>query len=197
MFFAANWWESFGSHCPQLQKLAIRVLSQTCSASGCERNWSVFERIHTKKRNRLEQKRLNDLVFVQYNLRLRRNQLLNKRPDTDPIVLDDVDPTSDWVVETHPPEFDDDHDLEMELAGQAQLDADPLLGSRDSIPVSDMAGPNGTASAGSRSRCRIPRPRRSAGRTTTVDESEAESESDDDVEGEDAHAISTSSSSDD
>jgi hypothetical protein len=128
MFFAANWWESFGSHCPQLQKFAIRVLSQTCSASGCERNWSVFERIHTKKRNRLEQKQLNDLVFVQYNLRLRRNQLLNKRPDSDPIVLDDVDPTSDWVVETHPPEFDVDYDLEVELAGQVQMDADPLLG---------------------------------------------------------------------
>jgi hypothetical protein len=185
------------------------VLSQTCGASGCERNWSVFERIHTKKRNRLEQKRLNDLVFVQYNLQLRRNQLLNKRPDTDPIVLDDVDPTSNWVVETHPPEFDD-HDLEMELAGQAQMDADPLLGPRSSISVSNMAGPSGTA--GSRSHCRIPRvPRR--GRTTTAsaasecvvtnvpdaDESEAESESksDDDVEGKDAHAISTSSSSDD
>jgi hypothetical protein len=204
MFFAAHWWESFGSHCPQLQKFAIRVLSQTCSASGCERNWSVFERIHTKKRNRLEQKQLNDLVFVQYNLRLRRNQLLNKRPDTDPIVLDDVDPTSDWVVETHPPEFDDDHDLEMELAGQAQMDADPLLGPHGSIPVSYMAGLSGTAGS------RIPRvPRRD--RTTTAsaasecvvtnvpdaDESEAESESDDDVEGEDAHAISTSSSSDD
>jgi hypothetical protein len=103
MFFAANWWESFSSQCPQLQKFAIRVLSQTCSASRCERNWSVFERIHTKKRNHLEQKRLNDLVFVQYNLRLRHNQLLNKSPDLDPIVLDDVDPTSDWVLETHPP----------------------------------------------------------------------------------------------
>jgi hypothetical protein len=105
MFFAANWWESFGSHCPQLQKFAIRVLSQTCSASGCERNWSVFERIHMKKRNCLEQKRLNDLVFVQYNLWLRCNQLLNKRSDTYPIVLDDVDPTSDSVAETHPVMF--------------------------------------------------------------------------------------------
>jgi hypothetical protein len=127
-------------------------------------------------------------------------------------VLDDVDPTSDWVVETHPPEFDDDHDLEMELAGQAQMDADPLLGPRGSIPVSDMAGPSGTA--GSRSRCRMPRvPRRGCTTTTSAasecvvtnvpdaDESEAEaeseSESDDDVEGEDAYAISTSSSSDD
>jgi hypothetical protein len=125
-------------------------------------------------------------------------------------VLDDVDPTSDWVVETNLPEFDDDHDLEMELAGQAQMDADPLLGPHGPIPMSDVAGPSGTA--GSRSCCRIPRVPR-CGRTTTSsaaskcvvtnvldgDESEAESESesDDDVEGEDAHAISTSSSSDD
>jgi hypothetical protein len=143
--YLPTWWESFGSHCPQLQKFAIRVLSQTCNASGCECNWFFFERIHTKNRNRLEQKRLNDLVFVQYNLRLRCNQLSNKRPDTDPLVLDDVDPTSDWVAETHPPEFDVDHDLEMELAGQAQMDADPLLGPRGPIPVSYMAGPSGTA----------------------------------------------------
>eukprot|EP00253_Pinus_taeda_P032144 PITA_32144 len=64
---------------------------------GCERNWSVFERIHRKKRNRLDKKRLNDLVFVQYNLRLRRNQMMSKTPDLDPILLDDIDPTSEWV----------------------------------------------------------------------------------------------------
>lgn len=93
MFFAAQWWEAFGSHSLELQKFAIRILSQTCSAAGCERNWSVFERVHTKKRNRLDQKRLNDLVYVQYNLQLRHNQLLNKRPDSDPIVLEDIDPT--------------------------------------------------------------------------------------------------------
>ena len=45
-------------------------------------------------------------------------------------MLDDVDPTSDWVAETHPPEFDVDHDLEMELARQDQIDADPLSGPR-------------------------------------------------------------------
>ncbi|CAN1764159.1 hypothetical protein LINPERHAP1_LOCUS9156 [Linum perenne] len=38
---------------PILQKIAIRLLSKTASSSGCERNWSVFERIHTKRRNRL------------------------------------------------------------------------------------------------------------------------------------------------
>eukprot|EP00253_Pinus_taeda_P016915 PITA_16915 len=104
----AQWWEAFSGHVPELQRFAIRILSQTCNATGCERNWSVFERIHTKKRNRLDQKWLNDLVYVQYNLRLRRNHLLNKRPDSDPIVLEDIDPTSDWVVESRPTEFDPD-----------------------------------------------------------------------------------------
>ena len=113
----------------------MRILSQPCSSSGCERNWSVFERIHTKKRNRLEQKRLNDLVFVQYNLRLRRNQLMNKRPDTDPIVLDDIDPTSDWLVETQEPEFDPYFDIELDAAGDLTMEADPLLPVPSSVHV--------------------------------------------------------------
>ena len=45
---------------------------------------------------------------------------MSKRPDTDPIVLDDIDPNSDWVVETQPPEFGDDIDVELEDV----LDAD-------------------------------------------------------------------------
>eukprot|EP00253_Pinus_taeda_P008485 PITA_08485 len=126
----AHWWESFRGQCPQLQKFAIRVLSQTCSASGCERNWSVFERIHTKKRNCLEQKWLNDLVFVQYNLQLRRNQVMNKTPNLDPIVLDDIDPTSEWVEEPKDPVFDVDFDIDVALAGdEADLVAASELGS--------------------------------------------------------------------
>ncbi|XP_058727094.1 uncharacterized protein LOC131598519 [Vicia villosa] len=65
-----QWWDTYGTEAPNLQKLAIQILSQTCSASGCERNWSVFEHIHSKKRNRLEHQKLNDLVYVRYNLRL-------------------------------------------------------------------------------------------------------------------------------
>ena len=86
---------------------------------------------NTKKRNRLDQKRLNDLVYVQYNLRLRQNHLLNKRPNSDPIVLEDIDPTSDWVVESRPTEFDPDEDLdELDLGLEhqlqlVQLNADP------------------------------------------------------------------------
>jgi hypothetical protein len=46
------------------------------------------------------------MVFVQYNLRLSRNQLMNKTPESSNIFLDDVDPSSDWVVETQPATFD-------------------------------------------------------------------------------------------
>nr|KYP45982.1 hypothetical protein KK1_032479 [Cajanus cajan] len=52
---------------PNLQQLAIKILSLTCSSSDCERNWSIFQQIHTKRRNRLDLKKLHDLVYVKYN----------------------------------------------------------------------------------------------------------------------------------
>ena len=61
----------FGSDTPNLQRAATRLLSQCVSSSGCERNWSTFAFIHTKLRNRLSYSKLHDLVFVNYNLRLR------------------------------------------------------------------------------------------------------------------------------
>eukprot|EP00253_Pinus_taeda_P014845 PITA_14845 len=146
----AQWWEAFGSHCPELQKFAIHILSQTCSATGCEHNWSVFEKIHTKKRNRLDQKRLNDLVYVQYNLRLRCNQLLNNCPDSDPTVLEDIDPTSDWVVESHPAEFDYDEDIDYDIQTVAslehnvQLNPDPLVPALEPAVSPLVAGASST-----------------------------------------------------
>ncbi|PKU83341.1 hypothetical protein MA16_Dca016288 [Dendrobium catenatum] len=56
--------------------MAIIILSQASSSSGCERNWSVFEQIHTKRRNHLEHQRLNDIVYVRYNLNLRNRYCL-------------------------------------------------------------------------------------------------------------------------
>ncbi|RVW12257.1 hypothetical protein CK203_114247 [Vitis vinifera] len=44
----AEWWAAYGASAPNLQKFAMKVLNLTCSASGCERNWSIFENIHSK-----------------------------------------------------------------------------------------------------------------------------------------------------
>ncbi|CAN1186807.1 hypothetical protein LINPERPRIM_LOCUS11049 [Linum perenne] len=75
----ADWWSSFGDDVPELQRFAIRVLSLTTSASGCERNWSIFEMVHSKRRNKLMQQKMNDLVYVKYNSRLISNQLKKKK----------------------------------------------------------------------------------------------------------------------
>nr|XP_011469380.1 PREDICTED: uncharacterized protein LOC105352942 [Fragaria vesca subsp. vesca] len=66
-----DWWVMYGSSAPTVRTLAIKVLSQTASASTCERNWSTFALIHTKQRNRLGYSRLEKLVFCYYNMRLK------------------------------------------------------------------------------------------------------------------------------
>nr|KYP47371.1 hypothetical protein KK1_030985 [Cajanus cajan] len=87
--FITQWWRLYGSSTPNLQQLAIKILSLTYSSSGCERNWSVFEQIHIKRRNRLDHKKLHDLVYVKYNQALMRRY--NLKDEVDPISLNDID----------------------------------------------------------------------------------------------------------
>ncbi|GJS23832.1 hypothetical protein Tco_0452464 [Tanacetum coccineum] len=95
------WWRTYGIDTPLLQSFAFRVLSQTCSASPCERNWSTFDNLHSKKRNCLLQQKLNDLVFIQYNTRLqKRFESLKSGKLLDPILLRDVEENDDWTIPT-------------------------------------------------------------------------------------------------
>ncbi|XP_020518380.1 uncharacterized protein LOC110006618 [Amborella trichopoda] len=71
---SAQWWRQHGSSAPNLQKMAMRILSLITASSGCERNWSSFEMVHTKRRNRLEQRKPNDLIFVRENQRLKEKK---------------------------------------------------------------------------------------------------------------------------
>ncbi|KAL6321052.1 hypothetical protein AAG906_012036 [Vitis piasezkii] len=122
-----EWWRLHGYSAPHLQKLAIQILSQTASSSGCERNWSVFECIHTKRRNRLEHQRLNDLVYVHYNLRL-KNWFYNKKRIYDPIDYACIDETDFWVV-------DDDQLAELDVE-----ELENLLYEEGSIPINEVEG---------------------------------------------------------
>ncbi|KAH9612281.1 hypothetical protein KSS87_003288 [Heliosperma pusillum] len=94
----ADWWDSYGDDCPKLKKFAKRILSLTCSSSGCERNWSAFEMVHTKKRNRLHQQKMNDLVFLMYNLRLLRKKQ-KQRIIQESIILEDLPSDDEWITE--------------------------------------------------------------------------------------------------
>ncbi|KAM1028748.1 hypothetical protein FF1_041300 [Malus domestica] len=94
----AEWWSTYGGGCPNLTRLAIRILSQTCSSIGYRRNEIPFERAHNT-RNCLERQRLSDLVFVQYNLRLKQMVDKNSEQDVmDPISFENISMTEDWVT---------------------------------------------------------------------------------------------------
>ncbi|KAH9607091.1 hypothetical protein KSS87_005020 [Heliosperma pusillum] len=91
----AAWWSRYGSHCPQLQKIAIRILSQTCNgAESYELRRDLAEKLlsYTGK-NAVEQQKLHDLTYLNYNLKLKQCKL---GPKFD-IVADQIDPTDDWI----------------------------------------------------------------------------------------------------
>ncbi|KAL0404286.1 UNVERIFIED_CONTAM: hypothetical protein Sradi_2069400 [Sesamum radiatum] len=127
--------------CEKTEKLAIQILSQTTSSSGCEWNWSVFERIHTKKRNRLEHQRLNDLVYVHYNLRLQNRVKYSKRP-YDPVDYECIDKSEFWIVEKIP-EGELDYDEMEELLEEEMprydegLNFDPETETNDAEPIAE------------------------------------------------------------
>ncbi|GJR54400.1 hAT dimerization domain-containing transposase-like protein [Tanacetum coccineum] len=67
----ADWWIAYDASTPNLQKFAIKVLSLTCSATSCERNWGVFQ--HVKRR-------------------------YNKEGNVDPIILNEIDDSNEWLT---------------------------------------------------------------------------------------------------
>ncbi|XP_024517030.1 uncharacterized protein LOC112341331 [Selaginella moellendorffii] len=68
--FPVTWWSSFGLEMPDLRRMALRILSQVVCASPCERNWSSWSLIQTKRRSRLLPKNAEKLVYIHTNLRV-------------------------------------------------------------------------------------------------------------------------------
>ncbi|XXG89911.1 hypothetical protein AAC387_Pa12g1801 [Persea americana] len=92
------WWEQYGDSAPGLQRVAVRILSQVCSSPTLERNWSAFQQTHSEKRNKLDKETLNDLLYVNFNLKLAARAKA-KPTDIDAIITDDIDMTSEWAEE--------------------------------------------------------------------------------------------------
>jgi hypothetical protein len=96
----------FSYSTPARQKLAIRLVSQCTSATGCERDWSTFAFIHTKVRNRLTYEKLHKLVYVNYNLRIQNGIDRDFRHDDDDdsfnrlmelTLVDTSNPICEWM----------------------------------------------------------------------------------------------------
>ncbi|KAJ9538755.1 hypothetical protein OSB04_031488 [Centaurea solstitialis] len=87
---AIDWWSNYGSETPELAEVAKKVLSQPISSSSAERNWSTYAYIHNVKRNRLNSKRADKLVFIHSNIRLQSR--FSKSYTTGPHKKWDVNP---------------------------------------------------------------------------------------------------------
>ncbi|KAK9923920.1 hypothetical protein M0R45_032317 [Rubus argutus] len=95
----AMWWSSYGKQCPELQRFAIRVLSQNCNgASSYGLKRTLAEKLVTNGRNPIEQQRLSDLTFLHYNLQLQKFCSSGKCG----IVAEDIDPMDDWFNDEAP-----------------------------------------------------------------------------------------------
>ena len=91
-----DWWNFHGGEIPNIQKLAVKILSQVASSSSAERNWSTYGFIHSVKRNRLGSKKAEELVYVHSNLRL----LSHKKDEYK------SGPTKLWDLEPELPDLD-------------------------------------------------------------------------------------------
>nr|CAN69274.1 hypothetical protein VITISV_001682 [Vitis vinifera] len=118
-----EWWRLHGYNAPHLRKLAIQILSQTASSSRCERNWSVFERIHTKRRNRLEHQRF-----------------YNKKRIYDPIDYACIDETDFWIVDDYQLTKLDIEELENLLYEEGSIPINEVEGSSSHIDDEDGGG---------------------------------------------------------
>lgn len=109
----AEWWSHYGVQYPELQRFAIRILSQTCEgASKYSLKRSLSEKLLTNGRNPIEQKRLSDLTYVHYNLQLQNSGRALKGD----IVADEIDPMDEWIVDESPeivPEIGDSAWMEL------------------------------------------------------------------------------------
>ncbi|GMH29710.1 hypothetical protein Nepgr_031553 [Nepenthes gracilis] len=107
----AAWWQQHGINCLELQRIAVHILSQTCSSFGCEHNWSTYDQVRCQRTNCLSQRILDDLTYAHYNLRLREHQI---RRFSDSISLDSVlleGLLDEWIAEVEKQPMQDDEDI--------------------------------------------------------------------------------------
>ncbi|KAJ6723274.1 HAT DIMERIZATION DOMAIN-CONTAINING PROTEIN ISOFORM 1 [Salix koriyanagi] len=108
----AAWWQQHGISCLELQRIAIRMLSQTCSSLVCEHTWSIYDQVHSKRHSSVSRKRWNELTYVHYNLRLRERQLGRKPSDVisfDNLITENI--LDDWLVESDKQPMQEDEEI--------------------------------------------------------------------------------------
>ncbi|KAJ8748653.1 hypothetical protein K2173_008098 [Erythroxylum novogranatense] len=151
----AAWWQQHGISCLELQRIAIRILSQTCSSLGCEHTWSTYDQVHSRRHNCLSRKRWNELAYVHYNLRLRESQIGGKPCDlisSESFMYESI--LDDWLVEKQKQSLQEDEDMldsKMEQLYADEMDENEHEVNRPSemVSLADVGEPfEGSSAAG-------------------------------------------------
>ncbi|XP_042466280.1 uncharacterized protein LOC122048825 [Zingiber officinale] len=103
MFASEDWVSSPLSQTTQgkiVKKIVVNDPNFWSHVAFCVK--SVVALIHTKKRNILEHAKLNALVFVKYNFKLRERSI-RRRDKIDPIVVDEINSDDEWITEKEGP----------------------------------------------------------------------------------------------
>lgn len=92
------WWSAHGGRCAELQRIAVKILSQTCSgASRYMLKKAISEKMHAEVRDVTEQQRFRDLEFVHYN-----RHLWHPLPTCPELEFYPADETmNEWIVDNN------------------------------------------------------------------------------------------------
>ncbi|CAN6299896.1 unnamed protein product [Urochloa humidicola] len=94
-----DWWSAYGGSARELHKFAWRIVGLYCSASGYDRNWTMFDCIHTITMKQSARKRLEDRAYLRHNHmiadRCERQQLEGSK--FEPLVLEGYEFDHEWV----------------------------------------------------------------------------------------------------
>jgi hypothetical protein len=102
-----SYWSIYAPHqYPVLSTLAIRLFYIPTSSAASERVWSTFAFVHSKRRNRLGNERVEKLVFIYINA-----ALLDENDIRDYALLEisKEDGYEDWVTEPEEYEIENLH----------------------------------------------------------------------------------------
>ena len=109
---AHEWWELYGAEIPELQLVAMRVLSKRSAACSVERLWSLFGLVWSESRASLGPQKAISLVKAGSNLRLKKKLL----------AMDYEAEMRSWT--TDPPDSDDEEEEDDARMPEA-LDMEP------------------------------------------------------------------------
>jgi hypothetical protein len=100
-----QWSQTSGKHWPHLRWFAMRLTAQGCSACACERNWSTYEWVHSKKRNQLGVHLAEKLLrsFSNINLLNKFEAVSNSFVPWDLEMITDDEPDDSGVTAREPP----------------------------------------------------------------------------------------------